>query len=86
MESTLPLQLGLKVDHRGEYYKIIDYHREPNSVIIYIIQSYATGKERYLEQPKMYACTYRGAKLKNYRICHNQNRNNSIHEYNDNPC
>ena len=30
------------------------------------------GRYMYLEQLKMYACTYRGAKLKNYRICHNQ--------------
>ena len=41
-----PLEIGLKVDHRGTYYKIIDHYHEPNSVIKYIIQSFTTGETK----------------------------------------
>ena len=59
---------------------IINYFRYLLTIRCYLPQL-SDLKGRYLEQPKMYACTYRDAKLKNYRICHNQNRNNSWEPY-----
>ena len=41
-----PLQIGLKVEHEGAYYKIINFYRQQNSVNQYIIQSLSTGKTK----------------------------------------
>ena len=41
-----PLKIGLKVEHEGAYYKIINFYRQQNSVNQYIIQSLSTGKTK----------------------------------------
>ena len=43
---NLPLKIGLKVEHEGAYYKIINFYRKQNSVNQYIIQSLSTGETK----------------------------------------
>jgi hypothetical protein len=47
-----PLKIGLKVEHEGAYYKIINFYRQQNSVNQYIIQSLSTGKTKRVYRPQ----------------------------------
>ncbi|CAC5410211.1 unnamed protein product [Mytilus coruscus] len=43
---TIPLQIGLKVDHRGQLYKIVDHHRQKHSVVQYVFQSLSSEQTK----------------------------------------
>ena len=41
-----PLKIGLKVEHEGAYYKIINFYRQQNFVNQYTIKCLSTGKTK----------------------------------------
>jgi hypothetical protein len=70
-----PLKIGLKVEHEGAYYKIINFYRQQNSVNQYIIQSLSTGKTKRVFRHQICDADYyqritlTASKFLIYRIC-----------------
>jgi translation elongation factor P/translation initiation factor 5A len=75
-----PLKIGLKVEHEGAYYKIINFYRQQNSGNQYIIQSLSTGKTEISWRIYYYYYYYSKVNLKLHKkLCTPYTMNGTIY-------